>query len=272
MKSRFASGFIFVLLVLGGIFGGQYSFLALFGIVLMGCLWEYLNMVLPRRRQRDLTRQLLGMGLGLIPMVLALIFQLELFERESYVAFFTLLLFPLLFAAFIFELSTESETPFQNVAFLMLGMIYIGVPFGLLNLIAFQNGTFHTIMVLGLVLLTWMNDTGAFAVGANLGKTPLLPRISPKKTWEGTLGGIIITLITGIIISFFSAENLWTWIILALLVGVFGSIGDLVESMLKRSRGVKDSGSLMPGHGGLLDRFDAFIFHLPYVAAFLLLR
>lgn len=272
MKSRFASGFIFVVVVLGGIFGGQYSFLVLFGLVLMGCLWEYLNLVLPRMRRRDLTRQILGMGLGLIPTVLALTFQLELFERQTFVAFSTLLLFPLLFAAFIFELSTESETPIQNVAFLMLGMIYIGVPFGLLNLIAFANGTFNTVTVLGLVLLTWLNDTGAYAVGSKMGRTPLLPRISPKKTWEGTIGGIIITLITGVIISFFSEESLCVWIILALLVGIFGGIGDLVESMLKRSRGVKDSGTLMPGHGGLLDRFDAFIFHLPYVAAFLLLK
>ncbi len=272
MRSRFASGFIFVVVILGGIFGGLYTFPLLFGLVAIGCLWEYVNLVLPRQQKTDLTRQLLGVGLGLIPTVLALIFQLHLFQREGFIGLSALLLFPLLFVAFIFELSTESERPFQNIAFLMLGMIYIGVPFGLLNLIAFENGTFQKVTVLGLVLLTWMNDTGAFAVGLNFGKTPLLPRISPKKTWEGTVGGILITVVTGLIVSIFSAETWLTWVILALLVGIFGSIGDLVESMLKRSCGVKDSGTLMPGHGGLLDRFDAFIFHLPYVAAFLLLK
>jgi phosphatidate cytidylyltransferase len=122
-----------------------------------------------------------------------------------------------------------------------------------------------------LLLLTWMNDTGAYLVGSNFGRRMLFPRISPKKTWEGTIGGVVITFITAASFCAFSGElRLFDWMVLAAFVSVFGTLGDLVESMLKRSVGVKDSGNLLPGHGGVLDRFDAFIFVLPFAAAYLL--
>ena len=119
--------------------------------------------------------------------------------------------------------------------------------------------------------MTWANDVGAYFVGSKFGKTKLFPRISPKKTWEGSFGGVMMTFLTGWLLSLYIIElNLKDWLILALIVSIFGSIGDLVESMLKRSVGVKDSGTILPGHGGFLDRFDAFIFLLPFAACYLL--
>ena len=118
--------------------------------------------------------------------------------------------------------------------------------------------------------MTWMNDTAAYIVGSQIGKTPLFPRISPKKTWEGTLGGLAGTLILAFLLNeYFEELILRDWLILAILVGLFGSLGDLVESMLKRSFAIKDSGRLLPGHGGFLDRFDGFIFMLPFAAAYI---
>ena len=139
-------------------------------------------------------------------------------------------------------------------------------------LIGFNNGKFSPNIVFGLLALTWMNDTGAYLVGSQIGKHKLFPRISPKKTWEGSTGGVVFTFVLAYILSLlFDDLRLVDWMFLAAIVGTFGSIGDLIESMLKRSLKIKDSGNLLPGHGGILDRFDAFIFLLPFAAAYLLL-
>jgi phosphatidate cytidylyltransferase len=192
-------------------------------------------------------------------------------QWENFIAATGILFFPFVFLAFIHELYARSPQPFANVAFLVLGMVYIGVPFAMLHFIAFQGEHFHADTVLGLLLLTWSNDTAAYLVGSRFGHRLFFPRISPKKTWEGFLGAAAITLLAAWPISrLFSDPALRHWLALAVIVVVFGTVGDLVESMLKRSFARKDSGILLPGHGGMLDRFDAFIFLLPYATAYLL--
>lgn len=281
---RISTAVIFVVVMLGGIYGGRYTFVALFAIITALCLWEYLSMVLQRYSRRDSIRMLLGLGFGLTPFMLATILQLgllptgtdglETVDTDTFIVFTAILFFPFVFMAFIYELFSQSKTPFINVAFVVLGMVYIGAPFALLDFIAFDGQTFYADTVFGLLLMTWANDTGAYLVGSQIGKTPLAPTISPKKTWEGSIGGIVITLLIATILAYIFAgkENLEfiDWLVLGGIVIVFGSVGDLVESMLKRSVKIKDSGSLLPGHGGLLDRFDAFIFLLPFAAAYLL--
>ncbi len=269
---RASTAVIFVLVMIGGLFGGRLSFIFLFAIITALCLWEYLSMVLNRYTRRDFTRMLLGVGFGLTPFVLASILTMSpIKSNDQFVIFTSILFFPFIFLAFIYELFTRSANPFQNVGFIVLGMVYIGAPFALLGFIAFEGEKFNSWIVFGLLLLTWMNDTGAYIVGSQFGKHPLHPRISPKKTWEGTIGGVVVTFLVAWGFCAVSGElRLQDWMVLALLVSVFGSMGDLVESMLKRSVGVKDSGSLLPGHGGVLDRFDAFIFLLPFAAAYLL--
>ncbi len=272
LARRASTAAIFVLVMLAGLFLGRYSFILLFAIITALCLWEYLSMVLKRYTRRDFTRMILGVGFGLTPFVLASIMHMNpMGFGDQFIILTSILFFPFVFLAFIYELFTDSATPFQNVGFIVLGMVYIGAPFALLGFIAFEGEKFNSWIVFGLLLLTWMNDTGAYIIGSNFGRRPLFPRISPKKTWEGTLGGVAVTFATAIAFCFVSKElHLHNWLVLATIVAILGTLGDLVESMLKRSVGVKDSGNLLPGHGGVLDRFDAFIFVLPFAAAYLL--
>lgn len=269
---RALTAVIFVAIMVGGLFGGHYSFVALFLLITGLCLWEYLGLVLENAGKKDLIRKLLGLGMGILPFVLASIVQLNLIsDRENFIVLASILFSPFVFLSFVYELYTGSEKPFTNIAYLILGVFYIGIPFALLDFVAFSGEYFYATTVLGLLLITWTNDTMAYLIGSQIGKTPLFPRISPKKTWEGTLGGAAVSFIVAYLLSLYIPElSLVNWMMLALIIAVFGSLGDLVESMLKRSHQIKDSGSLLPGHGGFLDRFDGFIFMLPFAAAYLL--
>ena len=271
LTRRALTAVLFVIVMLTGLFIGKMSFIWLFAIITTLCLWEFLNLVLHHDTRRDWIRIFIGVVFGLSPFVLASVMHMALGSNDRFVIITSVLFFPLIFMAFVYELFTGSEKPFQNVAFMVLGMVYIGAPFSLLNFIAFDGNNFNVWPIFGLLLLTWMNDTGAYLIGSKLGKTPLLPRVSPKKTWEGTLGGAAVTFGVAYAFCAISGElRLVDWMVLAAIVSIFGSIGDLIESMLKRSIGIKDSGTLLPGHGGMLDRFDAFIFVLPFAAAYLL--
>ena len=269
---RALTAVIFVIVMLGGLFGGHYSFVALFTLITALCLWEYLGLVLEQAGKKDRIRKLLGLGMGIMPFILASIVQLNLIsDRESFIVFASILFSPFVFLSFVYELYTDSEKPFTNLAYLILGVFYIGIPFALLDFIAFSGNFFYATTVLGLLILTWTNDTMAYLIGSQIGKTPLFPRISPKKTWEGTLGGAAVSFIAAYLLSIYITDlRLVDWLVLAFIISIFGSLGDLVESMLKRSHKIKDSGSLLPGHGGFLDRFDGFIFMLPFAAAYLL--
>ena len=269
---RALTAVIFVAVMVGGLFGGHYSFVTLFLLITGLCLWEYLGLVLENAGKKDLIRKLLGLGMGILPFVLASIVQLNLIsDRVNFIVLAYILFSPFVFLSFVYELYAGSEKPFTNLAYLILGVFYIGIPFALLDFVAFSGEYFYATTVLGLLLLTWTNDTMAYLIGSQIGKTPLFPRISPKKTWEGTLGGAAVSFIVAYLLSLYIPElSFINWMVLALIISVFGSLGDLVESMLKRSHQIKDSGSLLPGHGGFLDRFDGFIFMLPFAAAYLL--
>lgn len=269
---RASTAAIFVLVMLGGLYGGRYSFVLLFAIITGVCLWEFLGMVLERDQRRDQVRRLIGLGLGLTPFVLSTIVQMNwLQNKEDFIIISALLLSPFIFMTFVYELYTGSKEPFSNIANMFMGMIYIGIPFALLDFIAFDGTYFYADTVFGLLLMTWANDSAAYLFGSVYGRRKLFPRISPKKTWEGSAGGMVVTFLIAWLLSYFFLElALYHWMALAAIVVVFGTLGDLVESMLKRSVAAKDSGSLLPGHGGVLDRFDGFIFLLPFATAYLL--
>ncbi|NNE29162.1 MAG: phosphatidate cytidylyltransferase [Saprospiraceae bacterium] len=274
LTKRIATAVIFVLIMMGGLFGGRYPFTILFAVINGLCLWEFLGLTLNQpQKKRDLVRKILGVVLGMAPFLFLAAIHLGWVARpDRLLALSLLLVFPIIFLAFIYELYTRSEKPFSNLGLIILSVIYIGVPFALVNVLAFQENQFQSTIIFSLLLLTWANDTGAYFVGSKLGKTPLFPRISPKKTWEGSLGGLLVSLaLAAVLFKVYNQMSLADWLGLSVIISVFGSFGDLVESMLKRSLGKKDSGSLLPGHGGILDRFDGFIFMMPFVTSYLLL-
>jgi phosphatidate cytidylyltransferase len=179
------------------------------------------------------------------------------------------LVFPLLFIVMIAELYKKSGNPFQNIAWTILAILYIAIPFALLTYFFGQNAANwqeRSGTILGFFVILWLNDTGAYFIGSLAGKHRLFERISPKKSWEGSIGGGVVALLTAWGISFiFTQYTIDQWLLIALVIIVLGTLGDLVESMLKRSIEIKDSGNILPGHGGLLDRFDAVLLASPFV-------
>lgn len=168
------------------------------------------------------------------------------------------------FLVFVLELSRRLGNPAENLGKLFVSAIYIGLPMGLAAQIPFVNGAYHLEIILGLFILIWTNDTFAYLSGMYFGKTKLFARISPNKTIEGFLGGLICTLFAAKVLSgHYSVIHYFDWVVLGVLVSVFGTLGDLVESMFKRQSSVKDSGKLLPGHGGFLDRLDSFLLVIP---------
>jgi len=272
MRRRLITAVVFVAVMFAGMLSGKFSFTALFGVITTLCLWEFFDMVFEEGQKRNLIRKIMAVLFGLLPYIAVSLLHLNTWGREPqqlYLVSFTLL--PIVFLCFIFELFSKAAHPFNNVALTLLGMTYISAPFSMLNVIAFNGESFSPNIVMGLLFMIWSNDTGAYLVGSRFGKTKLLPRISPKKTWEGFIGGFVLTFLVGWGLSNYYTEiETRDWLVLAGITSVFGTIGDLVESMLKRSFEVKDSGKLLPGHGGFLDRFDAFMFLIPFATAYIL--
>lgn len=175
----------------------------------------------------------------------------------------------LIYLLLIIQLFSKKQVLLKKSFFtlLLLGF-YVLAPFLAINLLFFK---FDPILLLGITIVIWANDTFAYLVGRKIGKTKLFERISPNKTWEGSLGGALIALIFVVLVNpyFFDELSRWDWFFVGLISIVFGSTGDLIESMFKRHYGVKDSGNVIPGHGGVLDRFDALMGAIPFVYVYL---
>lgn len=181
---------------------------------------------------------------------------------------------PLIILMFILELYRKAALPLMNIALTILGLLYVVVPFILLSFSANiqVNGKMEYLpkLILGYLVILWMFDTGAYLTGSWLGRTKFFERVSPKKTWEGIIGGAIIGFLFAWLMSLWIHNiRLTDWIILGGITMFFGAFGDLVESLFKRSLNIKDSGSLLPGHGGMLDRFDAVLLSAPVVYLYL---
>lgn len=181
-----------------------------------------------------------------------------------------LLPFPLL----IIELYRRQEHPLANMAFSLASFLYVVVPMSMASLLIFtrdgESSRFYPWILFGVTLTIWLYDSGAYLLGTAFGKHRLFERISPRKSWEGVLGGGVTAMLTGILNArLFPALELHHWLVISAIVILFGTWGDLVESLLKRSLQIKDSGSVLPGHGGFLDRFDSFLLVLPIVAMWL---
>ncbi|MDY0342455.1 MAG: phosphatidate cytidylyltransferase [Lentimicrobium sp.] len=263
---RTITGTIFVIIIVGAVLWNPWIFALLFLLISLGGLFEYLRMT--RAAGLEAQRSLLlfvGVAVyGLIAMVLN-------GYLEPVYLLSGLLILPLFLAV---ELFRNKEKPFLNVATSLIGLTWIVVPLALLNgffLKETEPGWMHSGALLGFFLILWIYDSGAYIFGSMLGRHRMLVRISPKKSWEGFIGGTLAGWLTAFLISAsFREFTLVQWLLIGSVIIIFGTMGDLVESMLKRSTGVKDSGTLLPGHGGILDRFDAVFLAAP--AVFLILQ
>ena len=199
----------------------------------------------------------------------------SLTRGESLVVFFPYLLF--LIYCYIKELFGKHPNPIANLGTIMLSQMYVVLPLSLINVLAFtpfecyhSEAPYYAI-TLAIYIFIWVNDTGAYLSGITLGRHKMFPRISPKKSWEGAVGGALATIASAFIIAhFYTFMELWQWIGMALVVVLAGTFGDLTESMVKRQLDIKDSGHILPGHGGFLDRLDSMLFAIPAVVAYLL--
>ena len=182
---------------------------------------------------------------------------------------------------FVSELYTRNENAIHDWAYTMLSQMYIALPFSMINVLAFRqapDGDIHYYYLLprSVFIFLWTNDTGAYCSGSLLGKHKLFPRISPAKSWEGSIGGALFVLIAAAVVGYLESQSnalsgltIVQWLGLGLVVTVFGTWGDLVESLFKRTLGIKDSGNILPGHGGMLDRFDSSLMAIPASVVYL---
>lgn len=270
---RTLTGAWIVIFVMGGFWLHPISFFLTGLIILVGTQYEYYLMI----RKTGVKPQ---MTAGIITGIAAYI--VSTMVASGFLPLrFLLLLLPMLLLIMIVELYRRQDKPFDSLAHTFFSIIYTAVPFsmfpfaafarsGLKSLLPHDNIIFSPGIIIGFFILIWANDTGAYLTGMSFGKHKLMERISPKKTWEGFIGGIIIAVLAAWFLSdWLGVVNRFNWVIISVIISVAGTYGDLIESMLKRSTGVKDSGTIMPGHGGFLDRFDSAVVSFPLVYLFI---
>jgi len=179
---------------------------------------------------------------------------------------FYFMIFPAIALIFLIKLYKKEKKPFTNIAYTLLGIIYVGLPFALLNISVYADGGYNYQIIIGILLLLWASDTGGYIAGVLFGRTKLFERVSPKKSWEGMIGSFILAMVIATFIGkYFDVMTWYQWYLVAVIMVVAGTYGDLVESLFKRSIEIKDSGTSLPGHGGFLDRFDGLLISVPFI-------
>lgn len=262
---RALTALVFVVVLISCIAYNHYTFSLLFLFFTLVGTWEFYSISV---LGENLPQKLYGLFLAFVIFALCTLKSMELI---SYLHF--TLLIPLLYLVFVVELYRKNRNPFRNIAFTFLGLIYVALPFSLLNFVSTMTimGTYEPRILIGILLILWGSDTGAYLAGSKFGKTKLFERISPKKSWEGFVGGVLLSATAAIVDSkLFSVLELKHWLVISVIIVAMGTLGDLVESLYKRSKNIKDSGTILPGHGGILDRFDSLLLASPFIFAYLL--
>lgn len=281
LSQRVITGIVGAAVLVAGMVWNIYSLILVLFILSVVIHFEYLKTISQLKGKIIPVEYIFNLLIGAF--VFSIPFLCLAFDNYALISISVFL--PVFFCFFIFELFANREHAFQNIGLNILGIFYCVLPFCLLLLTGILVEDIDRIrikhinlqaqppyFVLGYFLIVWTNDTMAYFAGKAIGKHKLFERISPKKTWEGFLGGFICGLGMAIIISsYFPFLSRSQWLIVAIIISVFGTLGDLVESMLKRSLHIKDSGSILPGHGGFLDRFDASLIAAPFVFLYIVL-
>lgn len=278
MKNNFIqraiTGIIFVGVLIGCILGGPISFTLLFALITALIIHEF-GVIISKQPDVEINKPIC---------MLAGVFLFFGFAYLGVMPGQTEILIPYLFLIIyllVSELYLKKKNPLNNWAYAMMSQIYIALSFAMLNVLAYHSignegelsnyqVQYNPILPLSIFIFTWINDTGAYCTGMLFGKHRLFERISPKKSWEGSIGGGVFSIIAAIVMAhYFPFMPISIWIGLALTVVIFGTLGDLTESLLKRTIGIKDSGNILPGHGGMLDRFDSTLMAVPAAVVYL---
>lgn len=254
---RAISGLIYISVIIGSILYSKESFYLVFYLLMLLCLYELKIMIKLSYKWTFIIATLLYFRFANLPIL-----------DFKYFHFFLIIS---IFIPFIYQLfKSKISLTSSKLGHYFLALAYIVIPFTLLTQIPFINTTYHPKIIIGVFILIWISDTFAYIVGSTLGRTKLYEKVSPNKTVEGALGGLVAAIIGSYFISkYVTSLSLANWIVIASIVVVFGILGDLIESKFKREAGVKDSSNFIPGHGGFLDRLDSVIFAAPFVYVYL---
>ncbi len=268
LQKRSLTGIVFVAVLLGGTIFHPVSFILIFGALLFFTQLEFYRLI---EKAGFSPQKTVGLTLGIL-----LFATCAAIVNGFIPAQLCLLFIPMLIFLFLFEVLRNQNGALQNSALTLLGFVYIAIPFSLLNFIVFPgfptNTSFHPWILAGVFFIVWMYDSMAYLFGTKFGKHKMCKTISPKKSWEGFIAGTVFAMVMGILNAvIFQSLSMLSWMIVALLAVVFGTFGDIFESKIKRELNIKDSGNILPGHGGFLDRFDSLLFAIPVVFIWLIL-
>lgn len=263
LEQRIVAGLFGFVIIVGAILYSDLTFALVFVTISMLTQLEFYKL-LGLDGNQPLSHY--GTLCGVLLVLLTYVIEKGLIGFENY-----FLMSPLLAMIFFIKLYKKKDLkPFTNIGFTFLGLIYVAIPFALLIVMAMRGRSYNYEIILGSLLLLWATDIGAYFAGTKFGKRKLFERVSPKKSWEGAVGGAISAAVVAFVLGLcFRTYEPWHWFSIGAIIVVTGTYGDLVESLFKRSIAIKDSGSSIPGHGGFLDRFDGLLLSAPFIITFL---
>ena len=278
--TRTITGILFVAIMVTGICLRGDAMILLFTLITGLTLWEFTGLVNEHVADTTVNR-FITTAAGVYLFLAFAGYCTGIVPPSAFIPYLLTLIY-----LFISELYLKQKNPIQDWAYTMLSQLYIALPFSMINVLSFQADpltgqiAYHWLLPMSVFIFLWANDTGAYCAGSLFGRHKLFPRVSPGKTWEGSIGGAVIVLIIAAVISYFAGSDAslstlnaqlstLKWLGLGLVVVFFGTWGDLVESLFKRTLGIKDSGNILPGHGGMLDRFDSSLLAIPAAVIYL---
>jgi len=269
LTQRLITAFVGAAGIVASILYGPWTYFGIFLLISFLTLREFYTLA---GLEGMVVQKTFGTICGLVIFTLSFLIESDIISYRYY-----FLIFPMASCVYLIKLYKKFERkPFTNIAYTFLGLFYVAVPFALLNIATFENNVYDYQIIFGCLFILWASDTGAYFAGTLFGRRKLFERISPKKSWEGAIGGGLLALAFAYALPYFFASigheptiRSWQWMVIGGIIVVGGTYGDLIESLLKRSIEIKDSGSSLPGHGGFLDRFDGLLISAPFIVAFL---